>query len=220
MSAPGSPIVAGTPYSDEKLPSLGVSSPALNTLTSGDVLLKIRFPEAFPQSQKAVRMDGALTIQEVIFNVESLLNFPVPQIESIGLAIPDALWAQPAIKGSRLEALKKDSRSQFLDNASQLGCWTDLLSECGQTLELKYITNVAEPTLVKHKAHIDARQSVDLSNLINPANPKKIYKNFKGKPKKRWVLIFLCSDALYFNSFFLQLLEAVDLRKCAQRGML
>lgn len=32
---------------------------------------------------------------------------------------------------------------------------------------------------MKHKGHIDARQSLDLSALINPANPKKLFKNMK-----------------------------------------
>jgi serine/threonine protein kinase len=55
-----------------------------------------------------------------------------------------------------------------------------LLKECNDELEFKYTSKVAEPKMVKHKGHIDARQSVDLSNLINPANPKKLFKNMKN----------------------------------------
>jgi hypothetical protein len=125
-------------------------------------------------------------LQEAIFAVESLLRFPVPKIEEVGLGVP--------------ERARKAGKPVFLDKNVTLASLKPLLKvclcsclyffclgfivfccnkECGDVLDFKYESALGEPKSVKHKGHIDARQSVDLSSLINPANPKKLFKNLK-----------------------------------------
>lgn len=145
-----------------------------------EMLLRIRFPEDFPQSSKAVRIDSTLTVAEVVQQVEAMLNFPVPQIEMVGLAFPEAQWNNPPFN-SKLAALKSTMQSAFLEPMTKpLEHWRTALEECGFAIEFRYMSAIAAPQSVKHRAHIDARQSLDLSALINPANPKKLYKNFQS----------------------------------------
>jgi hypothetical protein len=131
------------------------------------------------QVQKLVRLDASLTVQEAVFAVEALLRFPVPQIEEVGLAVP--------------EKHRRPGRPFFLDKSASLASYKPLFKvlllvlsalfhlaqEIGDQLDFKYESVLSEPKAVKHKGHIDARQSLDLSSLINPANPKKIFKNLK-----------------------------------------
>lgn len=126
-----------------------------------------------------MRLEPHLTVQEVIYAVEALLNFPVPNIDSVGLAIDAVLYAA-AKPSSEVDRLKRLHSSPFLDLSRPIGSYRDLLRECKDEIDFRYTSQVAEPKMVKHKGHIDARQSVDLSALINPANPKKIFKNMKN----------------------------------------
>ena len=142
----------------------------------GTVVVKMKFPEAFPQVFKQVRLELTHTVQEAVYVVEGLLRFPVPKIEGVGLAVPAALWAGG--KGPELERLRRTREGPFLDPGTPLLVYRALLRECGEQLDFRY-SGAGEPKSVKHKGHIDARQSVDLSSLINPANPKKLFRNLK-----------------------------------------
>ncbi len=142
----------------------------------GVVVVQMTFPEAFPQVRKMVRLELGHTVQEAVYAVEGLLRFPVPNIEGVGLAVPAAVWASG--KGAELERLRRSGEGPFLGRATTLLAYRGLLRECGEQLDFKY-AGAGEPTSVRHKGHIDARQSVDLSALINPANPKKLFKNLK-----------------------------------------
>jgi hypothetical protein len=140
------------------------------------VVVRMQFPESFPQVHKQVRLELGHTVQEAVYLVEGLLRFPVPKIEGVRLAVPAAVWAGG--KGPELERLRKARQGPFLDPGTPLLSYRALLRECGEQLEFRY-SGAGEPTAVKHKGHIDARQSVDLSALINPANPKKLFRNLK-----------------------------------------
>jgi hypothetical protein len=142
----------------------------------GTVVVKMKFPDSFPQVFKQVRLELAHTVQEAVYVVEGLLRFPVPKIEGVGLAVPASLWASG--KGPELDRLRKAREGPFLEPGTSLLAYRALLRECGEQLDFRY-SGAGEPKSVKHKGHIDARQSVDLSALINPANPKKLFRNFK-----------------------------------------
>lgn len=144
------------------------------------MVVKLVFPEGFPQIQKAVRLDASHTVQEAVYVVEALLRFPVPAVEAVGLAVPLALWTAPdAARGPELERLRRAGQGPFLERSATLGSLRALIRECGDQLDFRYSAAASEPKAVKHKGHIDARQSLDLSSLINPANPKKLFRNLK-----------------------------------------